>query len=118
MEGKLSSSIPLVKEIVAQQISQKHHICKMKAKTRNKKFQPGKNDVKLKNIQSPFGNFPKEYFKGSHQNNSQKKIVRSPLYELSYANSNNQMGVRGSKIGWIFAIYLDLFNFSFLKGNS
>lgn len=86
MQQKLNSSIQLNKELIAQVISQQEHIKTRNLGNKNRRYQPGKNENKMKNIHSPFGNFPSTHFKDNG-----KKIgpPRKPLYERSYAKSNS-----------------------------
>ena len=81
----LNSSIPLVKELVAKQISQKSHIKKIDARSKNSKYEPGKQKTQLKNIQSPFGDFPKDYTKNLKTSKENKN--RLPEYANSYGRS-------------------------------
>lgn len=101
MEIKLNSSIQLNKELIAQQISHQEHLRGVSFRTRNMKYQSIKNENKLKNIQSPFGDFPKSHLTGVTQKQKSKyQKSRKPLYELSHAKSNQMsLGIRGKKLG-------------------
>jgi len=110
MEVKLNSSIQLNKELIAQQISHQEHLRGVSFKSKNMKYQSIKNENKLKNIQSPFGDFPKTHLKGIVQNErSKQRMSRKPLYELSAAKSNGvELGLKGSKLGkWFCTGFLD-----------
>lgn len=101
MEMKLNSSIQLNKELIAQQISHQEHLRGVSYRTRNMKYQSIKNENKLKNIQSPFGDFPKSHLTGVLQKKTSKyQKSRKPLYELSHAKSNQMnFGITGRKLG-------------------
>jgi hypothetical protein len=101
MELKLNSSIQLNKELIAQQISHQEHLRGVSYRSKNLKYQSIKNENKLKNIQSPFGNFPKTHLTGIiHKEKTKHKYKRKPLYEMSYAKSNNQnFKIQGTKLG-------------------
>ena len=101
MEIKLNSSIQLNKELIAQQISHQEHLRGLSYRSKNLKYQSIKNENKLKNIQSPFGNFPKSHLTGLIQKEKSKyKKNRMPLYELSYAKSNQKnLGITGKGLG-------------------
>lgn len=101
MEVKLNSSIQLNKELIAQQISHQEHLRGMSHRAQNLKYQPIKNENRLKNIQSPFGDFPKSHLGGLiRADRSRKCETRKPLYELSFAKSSNcGLSVKGTKLG-------------------
>jgi hypothetical protein len=101
MEVKLNSSIQLNKELIAQQISHQEHLRGVSFRTQNKKYQSIKNQNKLKNIQSPFGDFPKTHLKGAIQTRKTSHgASRKPLYALSYAKSNQSgLSLQGTKLG-------------------
>jgi hypothetical protein len=101
MNIKLNSSIQLNKELIAQQISHQEHLRGVSYRSQNLKYQSIKNENKLKNIQSPFGDFPKTHLKGIMEKEKTKhKQKRKPLYEMSFAKSNKQsLGVKGVKLG-------------------
>ena len=84
---KLTSSIQLNKELIAQVISQQEHIKSKNMGTMNQRFQPGKHECRMKNIHSPFGKFPSTHFK-----DDKRKVgpPRKPLYEKSYAKYTAQ----------------------------
>ena len=121
MNIKLNSSIQLNKELIAQQISHQEHLRGVSYRSKNLKYQSIKNENKLKNIQSPFGDFPKTHLKGIVQKEKMKyKQTRKPLYEMSFAKSNNQsLGIQGVKLGsWYYMMRFVKFGyimFSFIK---
>lgn len=102
MQNNLTSSIPLVKELVAKQISQKSHIQKIESRIKNKKHQPGKQKSKLKNMQSPFGDFPKEYTKNISK--VKENYAKVPDYTNSYGRSAplNPLTISGKPISKFF----------------
>lgn len=101
MEAKLNSSIQLNKELIAQQISHQEHLRGMSHRAKNRKYQSIKNENRLKNIQSPFGDFPKSHLSGIIQaGKTHQRQTRKPLYEMSFAKSGNcGLSVTGSKLG-------------------
>ena len=100
MDVKLNSSIQLNKELIAQQISHQEHLRGMSHRSKNMKYQSIKNENRLKNIQSPFGNFPKTHLTGLiNAERTRKQATRKPLYEVSYAKSSNcGLSVKGTQL--------------------